>query len=130
MADIEIPNFGELLADHLGGVDADAFPFLLACAASEDEIADRAEVLFPPTDAHRAQVAEMIGPAKAGYYAVFEGLTPREQMTIQAGAERQGASAWQGLGASHPAAADDLDAMSALETRSADYLDGILAELT
>ena len=156
MADIEIPNFGELLADHLGGVDADALPFLLsqlertaadryrhwaeevpeqregllACAASEDEIADRAEALFPPSDAHRAQVAAMIGAAKAAYYAVFDGLSPAEQMAIQAGAERQGANAWKGLEATHPGAAEELDAMSTLETQSADYLDGILGELS
>ncbi len=155
MADVTVPNFGELLAEHLGGVDAEALPYLLsrlertaaaryrqwaaevpdqraglmACAAREDEIADRAEALFPPTDSHRRQVEAMIGSAKDAYYAVFEGLTPVEQMTIQAGAERQGAGAWQGLADAHPAHAEALSALSALETESADFLDELLPTL-
>ena len=51
-------------------------------------------------------------------------------MTVQADAERQGADAWQGLKAGYPDLADDLDALSAIERKSADYLDGILAKLT
>ena len=30
MPDIIVPNFGEVLAEHLPGVEADAFPFLLS----------------------------------------------------------------------------------------------------
>lgn len=153
--DVTIPNFGELLAEHLGGVDAEALAYLLsrlertaaaryrqwaadvpdhgegllACAAREDEIADRAEALFPPTDAHRHQVEAMIGPATDAYYAVFEGRTAVEQMTIQAGAERQGSGAWRNLAAAHPEHAEALASLSVLETRSADYLDGLLATL-
>ena len=67
MKTLDIPNFGELLAEHLGAVPAEAYPYLLSqlertaaeryrqwadqvpehreglmrCAASEDEIADR-----------------------------------------------------------------------------------------
>ena len=156
MADVTIPNFGELLAEHLGGVDPDALPYLLsrleraaadryrkwardlpeheegllACAAREDEIADRAEAMFPPTEAHRRQVEAMIGSARAAYYAVFEGHSPIEQMTIQAGAERQGSGAWQGLAATHPDQADALDALAALEVDSALYLDELLATLS
>ncbi len=155
MADVTIPNFGELLAEHLGGVDAEALPYLLsrlertaaaryrqwadevpehrdgllACAAREDEIADRAEALFPPTDAHRSQVESMIEPARDAYYAVFEGLTPFEQMTVQAGAERQGSGAWRSLAEAHPDHAEALAALSALETESADYLDELLPTL-
>lgn len=88
---VDIPNFGELLAEHLGGVPAEAYPYLLsqlertaaeryrqwaqevpehapgilACAAREDDIADRVEALFPPTDANRALVADIIPKAKA-----------------------------------------------------------------
>ena len=155
MADVEIPNFGEVLAEHLGDVDPEGLPFLLsqleraaadryrqwaeelpdhgdglrACAASEDEIADRAEALFPPTDDHRAQVAAVIESARAAYAAVFEGLTPIEQLTIQADAERQGASAWRGLAATHPDAATELEAIAALEITSAERLDGLLATI-
>ena len=156
MTDLTIPNFGELLAEHLGGVPQEAYPYLLSqlertaaeryrgwaeavpahregilrCAASEDEIADRVEAMFPPTDAHRALVAEIIPRAKATYYSVFEGLTPVEQMTIQANAERQGANAWQNLKALYPDNAAELDALTALEVTSADYLDELLPALT
>ncbi|MEQ9450601.1 MAG: hypothetical protein RJQ07_03365 [Pseudomonadales bacterium] len=154
MADIEIPNFGELLAEHLSGVPQDAYPYLLSqlertaaeryrmwaeqvpehrrglleCAAREDDIADRVEVLFPPSEAHRALVGSIIPAAKETYYAAFEPYTPLEQMTIQANAERQGANAWQNLKAVYPQHAEQLDSLSAIELTSADYLDEILAE--
>lgn len=149
MSEIEIPKFGELLAEHLGGVPAEAYPYLLSqlertaaaryrewalavpshrdgilqCADREDEIADRVEALFPPSDAHRALVGEIIPKAKATYYSAFEPYTPIEQMTIQANAERQGANAWQTLKAAYPEHADALDQLSQIELRSADYLD-------
>ncbi len=155
MGDLEIPNFGELLAEHLGAVPPEAYPYLLSqlertaaeryrgwaeavpehhaglmgCAAREDDIADRVEALFPPSDAHRALVAEIIPRAKATYYAAFEPYTPVEQMTIQANAERQGANAWQTLKAAYPDHAEALDALSAIELSSADYLDALLPEL-
>lgn len=155
MKQIEIPKFGELLAEHLGGVPAEAYPYLLSqlertaadryrqwaeevpshrdgilqCAAREDEIADRVEALFPPADAHRALVAEIIPKAKATYYSAFEPYTPVEQMTIQANAERQGANAWQTMKAAYPEHADALDQLSAIELSSADYLDATLAQL-
>lgn len=155
MADLVIPKFGELLAEHLGGVPAEAYPYLLSqlertaadryrqwaedvpshrdgilqCAAREDDIADRVEAMFPPTDAHRALVAEIIPKAKATYYAAFEPYTPVEQMTIQANAERQGANAWQTLKAAYPEKSAELDALSAIERSSADYLDATLPHM-
>ena len=156
MSDAEIPNFGELLAEHLGGVPAKAYPYLLsqlertaadryrgwaedvpehregllACAASEDEIADRVEALFPPSDAHRELVASIIPAAKATYYSAFEPYTPAQQMAIQANAERQGANAWQNLKAAYPDHGTQLDALSQIELGSADYLDQLLPQLT
>ena len=123
MSVITIPNFGELLAEHLERVPPETLPFMLSqlertaadryrgwaeavpeyrkglleCAAREDEIADRVEALFPPTEAGRQLVSKLIPAAKETYYAVFADHTPREQMTIQADAEKQGANAWQGL---------------------------------
>ena len=152
MAVIEIPNFGELLADHLGQVPPEALPFMLSqlertaaaryrgwaedvpeyrtglleCAAREDEIADRVEAMFPPSDAHRDLVAQLIPGAKATYYDVFAKYSPIEQMTIQANAERQGADAWQGLKDAYPELSEALDELSSIEVRSADYLDSIL----
>ena len=155
MSEFEIPNFGELLAEHLGGVPGEAFPYLLSqlertaadryrgwaddvpahreglleCAAREDEIADRAEAMFPCSDEGRAQVAEIIPSAKATYYSAFEPYTPVQQMAIQANAERQGASAWQLLKEAYPAQAQGLDELSAIEEASADYLDELLPTL-
>ena len=156
MAVVDIPNFGEVLAEHLGGVPQEAYPYLLSqlertaadryrvwsqevpahaeglleCAAREDEIADKVEALFPPTDEHRALVGDIIPKAKATYYAVFEPYTPVEQMTIQANAERQGANAWQTLKALYPDHADALDELSSIELGSADYLDELLPTLS
>ena len=155
MNTIEIPKFGELLAEHLGGVPAEAYPFLLSqlertaadryrqwaeqvpshsegiskCADREDEIANRVEAMFPPSDEHRALVMEIIPKARATYYSAFEPYTPVEQMTIQANAERQGANAWQTLKGAYPERAAELDALSKIELESADYLDGALEHM-
>jgi hypothetical protein len=156
MNELEIPNFADLLGEYLGSVPGEAFPYLLSqlertaadryriwaeevpehkegllkCAASEDEIADRAEAMFPPSHEHRDIVAGVFPDAKAVYYAVFEKYPPVQQMLIQANAERQGASAWELLKAAYPGQAEGLDAMSALELSSADYLDELLPTLT
>ena len=50
-------------------------------------------------------------------------------MTIQANAERQGANAWQNLKAAYPEQGLALDALSAIELESADYLDALLPGL-
>ena len=147
MSKPDIPNFGELLAGHLQQVPPEAFPYLLsqleraaaaryrvwaedlpahregllACASREDEIADRVEAMFPPTDEHRLLVADLMPAARKTYYQVFDGLTPIEQMTIQENAERQGANAWQGLKEAYPDRADQFDELSAIELSSADY---------
>ena len=152
MNDLDIPNFGALLAEHLSAVPADAYPYLLsqlertaadryrgwaedvpeyadgllACASSEDEIADRVEAMFPPSDEHRRLVLSIIPAAKATYYAAFEPYGPVHQMTIQSNAERQGAGAWQNLKAVYPERSAEFDELSAIEVGSADYLDTIL----
>ena len=155
MTEVDIPNFGELLAEHLSGVPSEAYPYLLSqlertaadryrgwadevpehregileCAAREDEIADRVEALFPPSDEHRALVATIIPRAKATYYSAFEPYTPIEQMMIQANAERQGANAWQNLKAAFPDKSAELDQLSQIELGSAEYLDELLPAL-
>ena len=155
MSEINIPNFGELLAPYLSDVPAAAYPFMLSqlertaadryrgwaeavpehaagileCAAREDEIADRVEALFPPSAEHRQLVLDLIPAAKATYYEAFAGYTAVEQMTIQANAERQGAGAWQRLKEAYPQHAAAMDALSATELASADYLDGLLPDL-
>ena len=152
MSDPLIPNFGELLAEHLGQLPAEALPFmlsqlersaaaryrgwaedvpehregLLACADREDEIAERVEAMFPPSETHRNLVANLIPAAKATYYEVFAGYTPLEQMQIQEDAERQGADAWQGLKEAYPDKSAQLDELSEIELGSAQYLVTIL----
>ena len=158
MATVQAPDFATLLAPHIGSVPDDAVPAFLArlertaaeryrmwaqalpehaegllqCAAREDEIADRVEQIYPARAPE--QVAAMdsaIVPAKETYYAVFARLTPIEQMTIQANAERQGAAAWRGMLEQE----DDPDVRAVLELcarteeASADYLDALLADI-
>ena len=151
-----IPSFGELLAPYLGSLPEEALPFMLSqlertaaaryrgwaeevteyrdklleCADSEDEIANRVEHLLPPSDADRALVLGILPKAKAAYYEVFEGLTAVAQMTIQADAEKQGAGAWQRMKITPPELAGEMDQLSAIELKSGDCLDQILAEMT
>lgn len=155
MSEIVIPQFGELLAPYLGAVPPEAFPYLLSelertaaaryrewakqipehkegltkCADAEDEIANRAAALFPASQEHQDLVASIIPEAKATYYAAFEPYKPAEQVYIQSKAERQGANAWQTLKETYPEKGEALDALSELESESADYLDKILPEL-
>ncbi len=155
MSDVVIPKVCEVPASHITVDASGALPYLLSqlertaaaryregasqirsheeglleCAASEDEIAKRAEAMFPVSPEHRASVDEILPAAKAAYYKVFEGYEPSDQMTIRANAERQGASAWQGLKAAHPDKAVQLDEISEIELKSADYLDQLLSEL-
>ena len=154
--EVIIPNFGEVLAEHLGGVSTDAYPYLLSrlertaadryrgwaedvpehreglleCAAREDEIADRVEAMFPPTSSQRAEVEAVIPAAKATYYAVFSGYSSYEQMAIQADAEQQGANAWQNLKHAYPEKSAEFDELSNIELRSAEYLSELLAQST
>ncbi len=99
---------------------------LLECARREDEIAERVEAMFPPSEEHRQLVANMIPAAKETYYQVFAELNPVGQMTIQEDAERQGANAWQGLKEAYPDKASLLDELSEIELGSAQYLKTIL----
>ena len=63
---------------------------------------------------------------------MFEGRPIREQLALQAAAERQGSQAWQGLkqaeglSSAHLA---ELDALTALELESAARLDAVVAAL-
>ncbi len=152
------PDFAVLLAPHIERVPDGALPAFLArlergaaeryrlwaealpehaeglleCAAREDAIADRVDRLYPATAPE--QVAAMdaaIGPARETYYAVFRGLTPIEQMMIQANAERQGAAAWRGMiaGEDDASVRADLEECARIEEASADFLDSLLADI-
>lgn len=155
---IAIPNFGELLAPFIGAVPPEAMPAflarlertaaaryrmwaeavpehaegLLACAAREDDIADRVERIYPATAPEQVAAMEAaIVPARDTYYEVFAAFSPVEQMTIQANAERQGAAAWRGMidAEPDPDIKRALEECAQIEEASADYLDALLAQL-
>jgi hypothetical protein len=156
MTKLTIPLFGELLAPFLTPIPAEAKPGslailergaaeryrgwadavpeyrdgLMACAAREDQIADRIDALIPIPREHQGTVDDLIMPAKQAYFGVFENLSVIDQMTIQAAAERQGAQAWPGFIPAYPHIAEELRALSAIELISADYLDDILNEMS
>ena len=154
---LEIPDFGELLRPTLGRVDVSLLPVLLAglergaahryrawaeacpdpdaaqslraCAAREDEIAERVERLFPVGASERERVESLLPAARDTFLAVFEPHPLRDQYRIQASAERQGAVAWRGLADSHADAAlqSELRACAELEEQSAAALEKLLA---
>lgn len=152
----KIPIFGELLAPFLTPIAVTAKPGalailergaaeryrgwaeavpeyrtgLLACAAREDQIANKVDALIPIPVEHRKTVEGLMVLAKEAYFGVFENLSVIEQMTIQAAAERQGARAWPGFIADYPDITEELQALSAIELVSADYLDKILNEIS
>lgn len=101
---------------------------LLACAAREDEIADRVEKLYPIAPALEKEIAQPLPRARDAYLDVFAGLPVRQQLAIQASAERQGAAAWRGLASQHEAEAvrQELERCARLEEASADQLDSLL----
>lgn len=155
MPDLTIPDFGRLLAPQLGRVPAETLPrflallergaadryrvwaqalpehaeVLLACAAAEDEIADRIEAAFTLDPSLREATEAPLPEARAAYVAAFDGHDVWDQLRIQADAERQGARAWRTIAAR----VDDervlaaLAMCSALEEASADRLDALIA---
>jgi hypothetical protein len=155
MSDVVIPNFGALLAPYIGQVPPAAMPRFLAllergaadryrhwvgllpehaevlsaCAASEDEIADRIEAAFALDPALHDALHAPLPAARDTYYEVFAGLDPWDQLRIQANAERQGAQAWRNIATrtTDPEVLAALAACSGLEEASADALDGLIA---
>lgn len=155
MTEVTIPNFGELLAEHLGNLPAEALPVLLAnlergaaeryrqwaselpdfsdgilaSADREDDIANRVEQLFSISDDHQEIVDGIAPQAKKTYLSVFDGLTAIQQITIQANAERQGAAAWRGLVEAYPQFSSELEQLALTEETNADQLDALLSQV-
>ncbi len=151
------PSLGLLLAPLLGGLAAAERPAFLArleraaaaryrawalaapqhaaalldCARSEEEIADRADRLFPLNAAQAAKVDALMPRAGELYGAALAGLTLREQFALQAAAEREGASAWRAFAAAAglpQAISEALAECAALEVASATRLEKLLAD--
>ncbi len=115
---------------HWADVAATAEQDLHACAAREDEIAARVERLLPLDSEQRGKALAALPGARKAYYAVFADLPLREQFRLQAGAERQGASAWRLLAAQQDDAAvrDELHTCAELEEESARCLDEMVRD--
>lgn len=151
----EAPQFGQLLAQYIGAVPERSRPRFLArlergaadryrgwaaavpehahalmeCAASEEQIAIRAEGLYDIFPDDLAAIEAALPPAIETYYDVFEGLAVKQQIALQAAAERQGSQAWQRL-KQQPGLSDEhiaeLDALTALELASAERVEALL----
>jgi hypothetical protein len=102
---------------------------LMACANDEDEVADRIEALFAVDDSTQVLIDSLLPSARQTYAALFDGLDVRQQLALQASAERQGAQAWRAVAATHPdsIAVLELEACAALEVRSAGRLEALLS---
>ena len=155
MTDLQIPNFGALLAPFIGQVPAEAMPRFLAllergaaaryrmwaealpehadelmvCARAEDEIADRIEGAFALDESLRPALEAPLPEATRTYYDVFSGMDVWDQLRVQANAERQGAQAWRNIATrtTDQRVLDELAACSTLEEASADRLDALIA---
>ncbi len=153
MADLEIPNFPVLLMEPLNTVpEASRVGFLgrleraaanryrewaaqseehaewlTQCADREDEIAGRAEKLFPVLPEHEDIVREALTRARKLYGEAFEGHSLEDQIFIQAHAERQGSMAWLGFSAQHESGAVKTEflELADLEVASAVQIDGV-----
>jgi len=153
----DVPNFGELLAPFLSKVPQPSVPAflcelertaaeryrewseqcepdqregLLACAAREDEIADRMLAALPPAESDRGAIEAVLPGARDLYRSVFDDLPLKEQWRMQADAELQGAAAWRGIAAGQrdPALCSALEAVAKLEEESSEYLVSLLTE--
>lgn len=87
--------------------------------------------LYPVIGEHLAAIEAALPPARDAYFAVFEGLSVKQQLALQAAAERQGSQAWQNLkhGGLSPAHLAELDALTALELESAEQVEALVARL-
>jgi hypothetical protein len=101
---------------------------LLACAAREDDIADRVAALYPGAaatqDALRADHPEL----EEVNDALFAGRPLAEQFAIQAAGERAGAAVWRSFAerADGDRARATFLACAELEEASAEYLESVL----
>ncbi len=108
---------------------ADHVEKLLACAAREEEIAQRVEDLWEDAQAIQTRFAGAHPDLQSGYDGLFSGRPLADQMRIQAAAERLGAATWRALAeAAEPGAKDVLASCAPLEEESAAVLDALIAE--
>ena len=100
---------------------------LIACAAREDEIADRVEAVFPDPAAVQQRLLATFPELPQLNRDVFAGRPLADQFAIQAAGERVGAATWRAFAAAWPdaAAREAFLACAPLEEASAEFLDGL-----
>lgn len=98
---------------------------LIACAAREDEIADRVESVFPDPGGVQQRLQAAHPDLAAINRDVFAERPLAEQFAIQAAGERLGAATWRAFAAARPDAAgrDAFLACAPLEEASAVFLE-------
>lgn len=154
MNDSPHPQFAELLGPCIAQVPTEAIPrflallergaadryrqwsreipehveVLMACALREDDIADRIERVWPVADAVLEQMHTLLPQARDLYYGAFVGLSPWDQLSLQANAELQGAAAWRGIASSlsDPTVINELERCAVLEEESSRELQRII----
>jgi hypothetical protein len=110
-------------ADEIG--DAVLRAGLIACAAREDEIADRVEAVFPDPAGVQQRLRDAHPDLPAINRDLFAGRPLAEQFAIQAAGERLGAATWRAFAAARPDAAgrEAFLACAPLEEASAVFLE-------
>jgi hypothetical protein len=108
--------------------DAPRAEGLRACAAREEEIAARAERIFPAQPEEEQQMSTVLPEIAKLYRAALAQRPVLDQYAIQAAAERRGAALWRGFASTHPDAAvrAALLACATLEERSAAFLEAVI----
>ena len=100
---------------------------LLACAAREEEIAERIEALFPEAAAIQRELLAANPEVEGINRDLFAGRPPGEQLTLQAEGERLGAATWRAFAAETSGSArETFQACAHLEEESAVVLETIL----
>lgn len=100
---------------------------LEACATREEELAAKVEALAPDSPGIQESLRDHFSDLRVAYGSVFGGQDRREQMAIQAAAERAGAAFWRGFAANaEPGASATLEECARLEESSAEYLEKLL----
>ncbi len=104
---------------------------LLECAARENEIAATAERIFALDAAGREKLETPLVSTREAYFAALQPLSIRDQLRLQAIAERTGGGAWRAMAAalSDASARTALERSADLEEANAAHLDALVARL-
>lgn len=108
--------------------DAPRAEGLRACAAREEEIAARAERIFPAQPGEEQQISTVLPEIAKLYRAALAQRPVLDQYAIQAAAERRGAALWRSFAAALADAAvrEALLTCATLEERSAEFLEAVV----